>query len=124
MDIGQVRRDMAAIDAGRWVDSKELPELRDVRIKAKGLGSSEARDAVAKMQRDGVDGNLAVQRVTNTVCFMEIEGLTKAGESVTADGIRDQLEDPAMEPLALLILQAVALVDKTREAKAKAQSKN
>ena len=124
MEIGALRRDMAAIDGGRWVASNEVPDLKDIRVKAKGLGGSEARERLGKLQRDGVLDQDAIQEVINTVCFVEIDGLTSDGKPVTAADIRDQLGDPAMEPLALLILKAVQKVDETREAKAEALSKN
>jgi hypothetical protein len=124
MDIGEVRRDMTAIDGGRWVSADEISDLRDIRIKVRGLGSGVARDALSKMQRDGVAGNDAIQAVTSRVCLIEIEGLTSAGQPVTADDVRDKLADPAMEPLALLVLRAIEKVDGTREAKAEALSKN
>ena len=124
MEIATLRRDMAAIDGGRWVAADEVPDLRDIRIKVRGLGSAQAREALARMQRDGVSGNDAIQAVTNSICFMEIEGLTQDGKPLTADDIRDQLADPAMEPVALLVLKAIERVDATREAKAEALSKN
>lgn len=124
MELGTLRRDMAAIDGGRWVAKGEVPDLLDIRVKAKGLGGSEARETLAKLQRDGVPDADAIQRVVNEVCFVEIEGLTNGGKPVVAADIRDQLADPAMEPLALLILKAVQRVDATREAQAEALSKN
>ena len=124
MEIGELRRDMAAIDGGRWVAADEVPELRDIRIKARGLGGAEAREALAKMQRDGATAQDAIQAVVNTICFIEVEGLTSGGEPVKAADIRDKLSEPAMEPLALLILRAVEKVDATREAKAAALAKN
>lgn len=124
MDIGELRRDMAAIDGGRWVAADEIPDLRDIRIKVRGLGGAEAREALGKMQRDGVAANDAIQAVTSAVCLVEIDGLTNAGKPVTADDIRDKLADPAMEPLALLVLRAIEKVDGTREAKAAALTKN
>lgn len=124
MELASLRRDMAAIDGGRWVDKTEIPELQDIRIKARGLGGAEAREALARRQRDGASASEAVQAVINTVCFLEIDGLTDGGKPVKADDIRDQLGDPAMEPLALLVLKAVERVDATREAKAEAIAKN
>lgn len=124
MELGELRRDMAAIDGGRWVAVDEVPELRDIRIKARGLGSAEAREKLAKLQRDGVPSGDAVQSVINGFCLVEIEGLTSGGKPVKADDVRDQLSDPAMEPLALLVLKAVERVDATREAKAEALAKN
>lgn len=124
MEIGELRRDMAAIDGGRWVAADEVPELRDIRIKARGLGGAEAREALARMQRDGATAQDAIQAVVSTICFVEVEGLTSGGEPVKAADIRDKLGDPALEPLALLILRAVEKVDATREAKAAALAKN
>ena len=124
MEIGEVRRDMAAIDGGAWVSKAEVPALRDIRVKVRGFGSGMARDALAKMERDGVPASDAIQAVTNSVCLLEIEGLTNKGEPVTADDVRGQLADPAMEPLALLVLKAIQVVDAKREAKAEALSKN
>lgn len=124
MELGTLRRDMAAIDGGRWVDATEVPELLDIRVKAKGLGGTEAREALAKHERAGMPSQEAIQLVINTVCFVEIDGLTNGGKPVTAADIRDQLGDPAMEPLALLILRAVGAVDASREAKAAALAKN
>lgn len=124
MELAELRRDMAAIDGGRWVAADEVPELRDIRIKARGLGSVEAREKLAKLQRDGVSANDAVQQTINGLCLVEIEGLTSGGKPVKVDDIRDQLGDPAMEPLALLVLKAVEKVDATREAKAEALAKN
>lgn len=124
MELATLRRDMAAIDGGRWVAADEVPELRDMRIKARGLGGAEAREALARLQRDGVASAEAVQKVINTVCLIDIEGLTSGGKAVKVEDIRDQLADPAMEPLALLVLKAVEAVDATREAKAEALAKN
>jgi hypothetical protein len=124
MDIATLRRDMAAIDGGRWVAANEIPALQDIRIRVKGLGSADARDALAKLQRDGMAANDAIQAVTSTVCLLEIDGLTSGGDPVTADDVRDKLADPAMEPLALLVLRCIEKVDATREAKAKALAKN
>ena len=124
MEIGELRRDMTAIDGGRWVAADEVPDLRDIRIKAVGLGGAAARDALAKLQRDEVPANEAVQTVINTICLVDIEGLTNGGKPVTVEDIRDKLSEPAMEPLALLVLKAVERVDATREAKAAALAKN
>lgn len=124
MDIGELRRDMASIDGGRWVSADEIPALLDIRIRVRGLGSAVAREALAKMQRDGVAANDAIQDVTSSVCLLEIDGLTSGGKPVNADDIRDNLADPAMEPLALLVLRAIEAVDRTREAKAQALAKN
>lgn len=124
MDIAELRRDMAAIDGGRWVAADEVPQLQDIRIKARGLGSAEAREMLAKLQRDGAGANDAVQTVINTLCLVEIEGLTSGGKPVTVADVRDRLAEPAMEPLALLVLRAVEKVDATREAKAEALAKN
>lgn len=124
MELATLRRDMTAIDGGRWVAADEVPDLRDMRIKARGLGGAEAREALARLQRDGVASAEAVQKVINTVCLIDIEGLTSGGKAVKVEDIRDQLADPAMEPLALLVLKAVEAVDATREAKAEALAKN
>lgn len=124
MELGELRRDMTAIDGGRWVAADEVPDLRDIRIKAVGLGGAAARDALGKLQRDGVSPQDAIQKVVNTICLVDIEGLTSGGKPVTVDDIRDKLGDPAMEPLALLVLKAVEKVDATREAKAAALAKN
>ena len=124
MELASLRRDMAAIDGGRWVDKTEVPELLDIRIKARGLGSAEARDRLAKLQRDGDTAQDAVQAVINGYCLVEIDGLTNGGKPVKVEDIRDQLGDPAMEPLALLVLKAVEKVDATREARAEALAKN
>lgn len=124
MELATLRRDMTAIDGGRWVAADELPELRDIRIRVKGLGGSDARDTLAKLQRDGVAADEAVQTTINTVCLLDIEGLTSGGKPVAVEDIRAQLADPAMEPLALLVLKAVGVVDQSREAKAEALAKN
>lgn len=124
MELGTLRRDMTAIDGGRWVAADEVPEFLDIRIKARGLGSAEAREMLAKLQRDGMDAQDAIQTTVNTYCFLDIEGLTSGGKPVKADDIRGQLADPAMEPLALLVLKAVDKVDATRETKAEALAKN
>jgi len=124
MELKELRRDMAAIDGGRWVAADEVPDLRDIRVKARGLGGSDAREALAAFQRDGMAAQDAIQKVVNTICFVEIDGLTNGGKPVKADDIRGDLAAPAMEPLALLILKAVERVDQTREAKAEALAKN
>ena len=124
MELASLRRDMTAIDGGRWVSADEIPALLDIRIRVRGLGSAVAREALAKMQRDGVAGSDAIQAVTSSVCLLEIDGLTSGGKPVTADDVRDKLADPAMEPLALLVLRAIEVVDRSREAKAQALAKN
>lgn len=124
MELGELRRDMAAIDGGRWVAADEVPDLRDIRIKVRGLGSAVARDALGHLQRDGKSATDALAEVVNTICFLEIDGLTSGGKPLTADDVRGDLDQPAMEPLALLVLKAVERVDATREAKADALAKN
>ena len=124
MELATLRRDMTAIDGGRWVAADEVPEFRDIKIKARGLGGTEAREMLARLQRDGMNAQDAIQTTVNTHCLVEIEGLTLDGKPLTADDIRDSLADPAMEPLALLVLRAVDRVDATREAKAEALAKN
>lgn len=124
MELGELRRDMAAIDGGRWVTADEVPDLQDIRIKVRGLGSAIARDALGQKQRDGMAATDALAEVVNTICLLEIDGLTSGGKLLTADDVRGDLGQPAMEPLALLVLKAVERVDQTREAKAEALAKN
>lgn len=124
MDIKVLRRDMAAINGGRWVDKTEVPALLDIRVKIKGTQTQEIRDKLSAMQRDGIEAADAIQSIIATDCLIEIEGLTSGGKPVTADDIRGDLADPALEPLGLLLLACVRNVDATRESHEKAVEKN
>lgn len=124
MDIKALRRDMAAIGGGRWVDKTEVPELQDLRVKIKGTQTQAIRDKLGELQRSGVDTGEAMQSIIAEDCLIEIQGLTSGGKEITADDIRGELSDPAWEPLGILLLQCVRVVDATREIHEKAVEKN
>lgn len=135
MDLLTLKKDLPAIENGRWVDKTELVALQDVRVKVRGYGSKAVQDAAAARKRalDGEDiqggkptdealgrlGLLILQDV-----FVDIEGLTNEGKPVTADEVRDSILDPAFEPLADLILRAAHLVNESRMHKREALAKN
>jgi hypothetical protein len=115
---------MAAINDGRWVTSKDVPELGDLRIKMRGAQSAAARDMQAALVRGGATVGDAFERVVKDHCLIDIEGLTSGSEVIGIDELRPMLDDEATEPLGILLLRAVQAVDATREADAKAAEKN
>lgn len=121
MEIGELIRDMVAIEGGRWVDKTEIPGLRDFRVKVRGLHSKAYRDRVAELERGGASADDAVAQVIADWVLVEIDGLTANGKPVKADSIRDKLKTEAYMPLGRLIIDAAAVVADTREAK-KAQA--
>jgi hypothetical protein len=124
MDIKHLRRDMAAIEGGLWVSGAEVPALDDMRVKVRGLQSKAARDLIGRHERGGMDAGKAVETVLAEYCLVDIENLTSGGEAIPVDEVRQIIRQPAGEPLGLIILDAVRVVDARREADAEAAEKN
>jgi len=127
MDIGAFKRDVSAVEEGRWVGDDEVPDLSGVRVKVRGLASAKARAlfdrkqrAVPKKERnrDGSIRSSAFARIMREMieewALVEVEGLTEKGKPVDVDKLKAILSDPALEPLAVAIMDAVAAVDATR----------
>lgn len=135
MDLLALKKDLPAIEDGRWVDKTELPALLDMRVKVKGYGSKAVQDAAAARKRalppedvkDGKPTDEAYSRLGLIILqdvLVDIEGLTQDGKPVPVEEVRAALTDPAYEPLADLILRAAHLVNESRVAKREALAKN
>lgn len=127
MDILALKRDMVSIEDGRWVAADELPGLGDMRVKVRGANTSAGRELFAAKQRKvdprdkRPDGSLksdTMMRLLREMLvehhLLDIEGLTSGGKPVSADDVRKHITAPDFEPLADLIMGAVAVVDGTR----------
>lgn len=129
-----MKRDLPAIEDGRWVDKAELPGLLDIRVKVRGYSSKyvQDRDQARKrgMSGEGPDGSLSdAQKESLGLAMLqdvlvEIEGLTDGKEKLAADDVRQRLTDAAYEPLSSLVMRAAHLVNQSRVAKAEALTKN
>lgn len=135
MDILTMKRDLPAIEDGRWVDSTEMPALGEIRVKVRGFGSRHVQDRDQARKRalapddmaDGKPVEAALERLGLAMLqdvFVDIEGVTSGGEPMGADEVRALLADPAFEPLASLVMRAAYLVNQSRVAKAEALAKN
>lgn len=127
MDLAAFKRDMSAVEDGRWVADDEVPDLGDVRVKVRGMASSKARALFDRKQR-GVskkdrnrDGSMkggAIAQVMREMvaewCLVEVEGLTDGGKPIKADELAELIHEPALEPLVTAIMAAVEAVDGTR----------
>lgn len=136
MELATLKRHLPSIDEGRWVGADEVPALAEIRVKVRGASATKARDlhaaklrSVPASEKEG--GGLkpaAYNRILMEMLaewnLVEIEGLTSGGKPVTADEVRKLVLDPACQPLADLIMQAVAKVDATREAQIEELSGN
>lgn len=130
MDVLTLKRDLPSIEDGRWVDAKEVPGLKDLRVKVRGQSSKVVREtyaakerALSDTDRDGVkvrpDAAMRLGLETlSEATLVDIEGLTMGGETLPVARVRELLPDPAFQPLADLIVQASFVVDRTRAAKA------
>lgn len=122
MELKTLRRDMAVINDGRWVDSKEVPSLKDMRVKMRGSQTDAVRGLIAERSRAG-DTNPMLQIIW-THCLIDIEGLTDGGKPVPVSDLQEAYADPAMEPLGFILLEVLSVVDATREAKEAKAVKN
>ena len=128
MDISNLKRDTARIEAGEWID--EIPLLPDVRFKVRGIGSRVYRvrlDRLARaVPRNGrqSDGSLKIDvaaRITGEAMAEEIlldwEGLTDNGKPLPYSKERALalLTNPDFEDFANAVSYAAAVVQNGRE---------
>lgn len=137
MDVASLTRHLPSIEEGRWVSSAEIPALMDVRVKVRGASSKAARDVFAAKERAAppaerdAQGRIKPDGMSRILVellaewnLLEIEGLTSGGKALPVDKVREMLFAPEFQPVADLIMQAVALVDGTREAQIEALAGN
>jgi hypothetical protein len=137
MDLLNLKRHMPSIEDGRWVTPEELPALVDVQVKVRGAEANAGRALFAAKARaiDPKDktarGQIkpeAMQRLLAEVLaewhLVEIEGLTMGGKPIGIDEVRKLLLAPEFQPFADVLMQAVAIVDATREADIESLSGN
>lgn len=137
MDVLSLKRHLPSIEEGRWVDASELPALRDIRVKVRGASSRAARAlfsakerAIDPRDRDA-QGRIKPERFATLLLEMlaeyqlvDIEGLTADGKALSVEDVRALVVDPAFQPVSDLIMQAVSIVDETREAQVEALAGN
>ncbi len=134
MEVLAMKRDLPAIEDGRWVDKAELPALQDLRVKVRGYSSKYIQDRDQARKRaltpEGLDGKLSNEQIEVLGIamlqdvFVDVEGLTSGDKVLGASDVIPLLADPAYEPLASLILRAAHLVNQSRVARAEALTKN
>lgn len=137
MDVLSLKRHLPSIEEGRWVDASELPALRDMRVKVRGASSRAARAAFSAKER-AVDprdrdaqGRIKVERFNVLLLEMlaeyqlvDVDGLTMGGNPLSVAEVKELVLDPAFQPVSDLLMQAVAIVDETREAQVEALAGN
>ncbi len=135
MDIGNFKRDSAAIQAGQWVS--DIPGAGDIRVRVRGMSSpvvinarSRKERAVPRKQRNR-DGSLKAEtgiqimrEVLAETVLLEIEGLTEKGKPVDADRAKAMLLDPDFEPLADIVTWAANYLDRGSEEETEEAAKN
>jgi hypothetical protein len=135
MELLAMKRDLPAIEDGRWVGAAEMPALGDLRVKVRGYASKHVQGQDQARKRalppadlvNGKPNEAATERLGIALLqdvFCDIDGLTDGGKAMTADEVRPLLADPAFEPLSLLIMRAAMLVNESRVANAEAITKN
>lgn len=129
MDLLELKRHLPSIEGGRWVDKREVKDLNDLRVKARGSSSRVVREVYAAKERDAAEDlkgdkrNETLERIGKEtlaeVGLVDIEGLTTDGEPVPVDEVRKMILMPEFQPLADLISRCALVVERTREAQLK-----
>lgn len=131
MDILTLKRDLPAIEDGRWVGGDEVKGLGDARLRVRGFSAKVVSEAHAARERTLPAADLADGRPTREArdrlarqslqdALVDVEGFTANGEPVTLSQLREWIADPAFSPLADLVAAASLTVDADRVARAKA----
>lgn len=137
MDIANLKRSTAIVEAGDWVG--DIPQMGELRLRVKGLNSaqykaifSRKQRAVPKDQRER-DGTVkeAVLHVIRGEALHEAillgwDGLTSNGEPVAydADQALAWLTDPEFEDFQFAVIYAAGVVGKERDGAGTDLSKN
>lgn len=126
MDLLTLKRHLPSIEEGRWVDSREVKDLKDVRVKVRGSSSRPVRELYAAKERaaqadlQGDKRMETMQRIgvetLAEIGLVDIEGLTQDGEPVSVDDVRRMILLPEFQPLADLVSRCALVVERTREA--------
>lgn len=126
MDLLTLKRHMPSIEEGRWVDSREVKDLKDVRVKVRGSSSRPVRELYAAKERaaqadlQGDKRMETMQRIgvetLAEIGLVDIEGLTQDGEPVSVEDVRRMILLPEFQPLADLVSRCALVVERTREA--------
>lgn len=128
MDLLELKRDLPSVEDGRWVDKKEVPGLRDIRVKVRGQSAKIVRELFAHKERGASESERIGSRLTkeglaritrevvSEATLIDIEGLTIGGEVVDVSRVRNLILDPSFEPLVDLIAAASMRVENTRVA--------
>jgi hypothetical protein len=135
MELGNFKRDSAAITAGQWVS--DIPDGGDIRVRVRGLSSPVAIDARARKERNAPkksrsrDGSLKAEpgiqimrEVLSEVILLEIEGLTEGGKPVDLARAKAMILDPDYEALADIVAWAARAVERGVADDAEAAEKN
>lgn len=135
MDILTLKKDLPAIEDGRWVDKEELPALQEVRLKVRSYNSKYVQDRDQARKRDvkpeEMDGEKLKPEVLNRLglamlqdVLVDVENLTMGDQKLDIDQVRVLIVDVAYEPFSALILQASRIVHNSRVARKKEISGN
>lgn len=126
MDLLNLKRHLPSIEEGRWVDSREVKDLKDMRIKVRGSSARPVREVYAAKERaahadlQGEKRLETMQRIgvetLAEVGLVDIEGLTQDGEPVPVEQVKAMILKPEYQPLADLISRCAMVVERTREA--------
>jgi citrate lyase synthetase len=126
MDLLTLKRHLPSIEEGRWVDSREVKDLKDVRVKVRGSSSRPVRELYAAKERaaqadlQGDKRMETMQRIgvetLAEIGLVDIEGLTQDGEPVSVEDVRRMILLPEFQPLADLVSRCALVVERTREA--------
>lgn len=126
MDLLTLKRHLPSIEEGRWVDSREVKDLKDVRVKVRGSSSRPVRETYAAKERAAqadLQGDKRMETMHRIgvetlaeIGLVDIEGLTQDGEPVSVEDVRRMILLPEFQPLADLVSRCALVVERTREA--------
>jgi hypothetical protein len=131
MDLSNLQRDSAKVEAGEWVDG--IPGFGSARLRVRGLESVVFNTTRARKERQAQrqdrerDGTLkaeAARRVFGEalaeVILLDWDGLTEGGAPMpySAEKARELLTNPDFSPFADAVVWAAGYVDRGRVADA------
>lgn len=137
MDVKNLRRNMAAIEGGVWID--DIPGMGDLRLRVRGIGykgyvalHARLTRSVPREDRDR-NGSLTIEAATRVMgeamsqeILLEWDGLTDGDDPFPYDKEKahEWLTNPETRPFLDAVTFAASVVENGREATLKAVEGN
>lgn len=137
MDIGNIRRDVAKIEQGDWVD--DIPGMGDLRLLVRGMSAPEviahqsALSRSAPAHKRNRDNSLTVEASTEIMALTIAEKVLLGWENLECDGeqvefsvdlAKQFMTNAELSPFADAVVWAANVVDRSKAARAEDTSKN